>query len=697
MTFIKNDIIIRSRKGNDTVWVSERLLISVCDGLTEHYLRTKPRYRFLKTVPPSRQKQDILPDTGNPWRYAKIEGKWYYDLERIPDVPPANYRSKLGSAADLIERYENALTDVRKNDLHEIIKTAVDTAYTGYYPAYTRYDSARTDLLARSAAALNAICDYVMMNDVDLRKNDLFVQLSQVVSDLKLAYLPVNFRCIKAKVMEVLDGAIVTEVVTLPREGNRNASRFDDPQLISWLMMMRQSGMNTSNAFIARRIQKLCAIHEKRSPSFSWLEHYLAKQEVKNLTTKRHKNGRLAMSYNGYIPIAGAVYAGDCWMMDGTRVNFIEFTHNGKDWSHLVVVMVYDAHSGAMLARSYGLAEDRWLYQEALAKAAKKTGYLPYEVICDRFPGHNTQEWESLVHKIKLCGTKVEVVHTMQGKAKMERAIDVVQMVGMQHSDKYYGQGIQSKREYAHRTDEVLNEMRKRAKAEGWNMDRAIDEAERAFERYNNTALNEQSAKRTITETPMQLHDTSATPYVYKADPMEMLFMFGHSTRIQVRNMGMIVATIKKQKYTYVVSADNWNLIRKHKEVVMYYDIDDLSRVNLYTATDNPKDEQFICEATEQNAVQWHGPSKDVKAMGKARQRIADIKKQNEEEMASYAQLAGMEDRILLGIGSAKQDREAAETAWLMERANTKPAPAKRQLEEDDDEVMVVHNARDLY
>lgn len=643
----------------------------------------------------SRQKQDILPDTGNAWRYAKIDGKWYYDLNRIPDVAPSKYRSKLGEAEALVDRYENALKADRKSDLHSLIKKAVDTEYTGYYPAYAGYDAARTEMLARSAAALNAICDYVMENDIDLRKNELFTQLSAIVDDLKLAYMPVNFRCIKAKVLEVMGGAIVTEVITLPREGNRNALKWNDPQVIAWITVMRSSGVNYSNAHIARKIVQICAMNEKAPPSKTWTEHYLARPEVKQMTSTRYgKGGKRAMNYHGYVPMEGAVFAGDCWLMDATRVNFIEFSHNGKDWQHLMVCMVYDVHSGAILARTYGTAENRWMYNQCLAKAATQSEYLPYEVVTDRFPGYNTPEWEATKTKLLRANVKVHESYKMTGKARLERAIDTVQMIAMQESDKYYGQGIQSRRDYAHRSEESLKKMRQRARNEGWNMDRAIEEAERAFNLYNETVLSEYSrAKRSVDSSPIQLHKESAKPHTTSAEWFELLHFFGLSKRIKVSRQGMIVTEIMTVKYTYVIDPAHYDSIKKYDQVVMYYDLEDLNTVQLYTVADNPADERFICDAREQKAVKWTGPNVDNEEMGRARKRIADWTKKQEEEMAGYIAETGWSELELIGTGSSKNAREMAETAAFV----TTIKENKRVTVHEEDEQDVQVSIRDLY
>lgn len=702
MNIFPSDITTRAeRNGRLAVWVSERLLVSVCDGLTDGYLR-KSRVFYMKTVPARRRQQDIMPDTEAAWRFAKFNGQFFYDLDRIPDKAPAQYRSKLPSAADLLAAWEKSKTDKRVNALETVIKQAVKTMYTGFYPAYTGYSAVQTDTLARCAAALDAVHKYIVDNGVDVRKMEVFSDFSLCVARFGLKYLPSNVRRLKDKVMRLLGGEIATEVVNLPREGNANARKYDDPEVVAWMMVMRSAGFNTTAVYISRRIQKLCALNDKRVPSISWIEHYLSTTETKTITPRRYgANGRLAMNYNGYVPMAGAVFAGDAWMMDGTRVNFIEFTHDGNTWQHLVVVMVYDVHSGMMVGRSYGTAENRWLYQDALAKAATACGYLPHTIVCDRFPGHNTPEWSELTAKMTRTGTRMEVTYKMQGKARMERAIDMVQMAGMQQSDRYYGQGLQSRRDYAHRSEEVLNDMRKRAREEGWNMEQAIREAERAFEAYNNTPYSEQSTKRTVKESPADLHRESEKPHAYKAEGYEMLHLFGFSKRIQVRNMGMIVTEINKVKYTYVVSAEHWRTIRKHKEVMMYYDLEDLDRVQLFTATARVEDEQPICEAYEQKAVAWHGPNKDTKAMGKARQRLADIRKQNEEDMAAYQELAGVEDRVLLGIGTSKEEREKAETAWLAERSSRSPQVITGREEPADDDgsdiVFTVKDIRDMY
>ncbi len=685
MNFIKGDIIVRAdRNGKETTWVSERILISICDGLTEDYLRKKCRYLYLKTVPVNRREQSIMPDTENYWRFANMNG-WYYDIDRVPDTAPANYRSKLGAKTDLVALYEASLKAQKVSDLAKEVNKAKESGWLEFLSDYSGYSADHAKKLAMAAAILHNAVEYMQTQGMDTRRNGFFIDLGELVKDVP--YLPANMRRLKDKVVRVLAGETVTEVITLPRTGNSNACKWDDPQVISWITVMRSSGVNYSNAHIARKMLQICAMNDKTPPSKTWTEHYLSRPDVKQMTFSRYgAGGRKAMAYKGYVPMDGAVFSGDCWMMDATRVNFIEFTHNGKDWQHLMVCMVYDVHSGAILARTYGTAENRWMYNQCLAKAATQAEYLPYEVVTDRFPGHNTPEWDATKTKLLRAGVKVHESHIMTGKARLERAIDTVQMIAMQESDKYYGQGIQSRRDYAHRSEESLKAMRKRARAEGWNMDRAIEESEKAFNLYNETIVSSYSrAKKSIDLSPLQMHKESEKPHTVKAEWFELLHFFGLSKRIKVGRQGMIITEIMSVKYTYVIDPKHYDTVKKHDQVTMYYDLEDLNTVHLYTVSDDPGNERYICDAMEQKAVRWTGPETDVKEMGKARKRIADWTAKQDEEMAGHIANTGWSELELIGTGSSKNDKEQAETAAMIYRSKQRPVVVVNNDESEDD------------
>ena len=58
--------------------------------------------------------KDILPATGKSWRYARIDGRFYYDYDYIPDRKDTRYRSRLGDKETLmLEADELRSTEAR--------------------------------------------------------------------------------------------------------------------------------------------------------------------------------------------------------------------------------------------------------------------------------------------------------------------------------------------------------------------------------------------------------------------------------------------------------------------------------------------------------------------------------------------------------------------------------------------------------
>jgi hypothetical protein len=76
--FKQGDIIIRKFQESWRSGCGEFYLRPDFDWYGE-YLRIRGRLAYRKSVPPCHQSKDILPDTGKAWRYARINGKWYYD------------------------------------------------------------------------------------------------------------------------------------------------------------------------------------------------------------------------------------------------------------------------------------------------------------------------------------------------------------------------------------------------------------------------------------------------------------------------------------------------------------------------------------------------------------------------------------------------------------------------------------------
>ena len=124
MQLLPNDILIRNYKDGETLWVSQRLVLQVCQ-VTEEYLRTRARTLFKKSIQKGYKYGDFLPNTGGAWRWGKANGTFYYDFDCLPDRKPTHYRSKFGTKHELLQAYE-ALQSANKNNKQNQLTNAIN-------------------------------------------------------------------------------------------------------------------------------------------------------------------------------------------------------------------------------------------------------------------------------------------------------------------------------------------------------------------------------------------------------------------------------------------------------------------------------------------------------------------------------------------------------------------------------------------
>ena len=112
-------------------------------------------------------------------------------------------------------------------------------------------------------------------------------------------------------------------------------------------------------------------------------------------------------------------------------------TEDGKtlrQQQFLYIVTVRDVHSGDILGYHYTITEDRWAVHYAVKMAAKNAGYLPYEIIFDKFPGHNSEEGSNFLKELENWGVLVTMSSNANVKPAQERFYGTLQTVFMQES-----------------------------------------------------------------------------------------------------------------------------------------------------------------------------------------------------------------------------------------------------------------------
>ena len=674
MQTLQPNIIIK--KG--APWLQQDYLLQQLPDLNDTYLRVKARPVYKESVSKCFQDNDILPDTGKAWRWAKLNGTFYYAYDNIPDKAPACYKSNLPSRAELLNLTKKTATPAVF--LPGDFKAFISDNYTQYLHCYGDCSKQQQQKLATACAVLDYSSQYITATGYDVKKNTLFIDISNTIQEEDLSYIPKNFRRLKEKILKALDGEQVNKLITLPRADNKNASTYNEEEVESWVYHLRDMGQNYTNSFIIRKVWEMCRLNEKPEPSERWIGTIMEKYKMKYLTAGNRfgdKNS-LTNSYKGYVPMANALFAGDCWQVDATRFNIIGHKADDKSIKYLFIVVIRDVHSGDIVGYDFDYAENRWVYTNALAMAVKTTGYLPWELVLDRFPGHNSEEFTNLIADLRNRKVKVTITSKTTGKQRLERHFGTLQTVFMQDSAFYYGQGIKSRRRYAHRSEAYLAAQRKRATAEGFNYDAAVDEASKIVEKYRHTPLNEYSHKyKSIAKSPAQLHQDCEKPNVRYVEPSTYAYLFGLK-KVLKHNSGLFTTEIFKTQFLYRTT--DFKVISNYAEMLVVYDLEDLSFCHLYENSLDPL-KKYLGTAQEEIPALGFGPDAQWASVTRQQAIIKHINEERQQELL-HRKAVGDDIVTLLTPGySNKDDYSNAESTYINAQVS---APAMWKAQDDD-------------
>lgn len=708
MNFKKGDILTKNSQQGEAVWVSQQLIVATIE--LSNTFETTVRDRYKSSVQPCHRHHNILPDTGKSWRWAKINGSFYYDLARIPNRKPCFYRDVFGDAETLVQQYNEAVKGKRKNIFEIEFKSYVDSKYTEYLPCYFQHTKLQANALAKACAVLEFIIVYKDANEFKTSA-EIYKIVAGFVEKYDFKYVGKQYRTIQNKVETIENEGIgIAEVIELPRAGNNNAVQFlDDPELYSWAMQLRACGMNYSNETIIRMIRKQCQLVGKNIPSRRWFGTNVFETHHTKFLTSALRFGKGTSRGNiheSYVPKKNALHAGDCWQVDATRMNLIphkrvietvdkktgEITETTKD-GFLFVIAIKDVYSGDLVGYNFDYSENRWSVTNALKLAVQEAGYLPYQIIFDRFPGHNTEEIETLFHQLKMLGVKVEISHEANTKASVERGFGTIQSVVMQTSAYYYGEGVKSRRENAHRSPEMLKEMRKQASKENFDFISAWNESVAIIEEYRTMPLSRYSRKHPkINESPKMLHLKSDKPNVIELKKHTISMLFDLKTAFKVKKNGFILKEIHGMRVYYQI--DNYEVFSRYAEVVLSYDLEDLStafvlgkRENLYV---------YLGEATQVEEPQLYGPNAEFNKLNKLKQAAKAIEAKKAAELEEIK--LGSEVSLLMGRFTQKQEAEQADSARILHESKdmNSSIPLKKAVGESFDDNDNSSNALDL-
>lgn len=677
MQILPQDIYIN----NGTIWLSQDSIIKVCDVSYEYLGKVRCKYK--KTIRESWTGRDTLPDTGKAWRWAKISGTYYYAYNNIPDVHPVNFRSLLPKPEELAAI---AVSKSKTTDFEEHFKNAVKQDYAQYLHLYNGCTTAQQQNISKYAAVLKAAAEYIIINKINTNKSTFFARLATWCKNNMVPYAPGNPRIMKEKVLGIMDALDITEVARIPRAGNHNAQKeFTDDEILSWVLQMKLTGRNYSDAHIIRKVKDMCKLTLKPEPSERWIGTNITEQHNTRYLTAEKNYGsasRIARQYSGYQRFKNALFAGDCWEVDGTRVNIAPHKAQVVDkktgevkevLNYLWIVVVRDVHSGDILGHTYTYNENRWEVLEVLRQAVKTAGYLPYEIVFDKFPGHNTEEAKAYLAELEHMGVTVTMSSSKTVKESLERWFGTLQDVFLQESKYYYGQGIKSTRAAAHRSQEYMKQLHKESKAEGFDWATACRHTDALIEAYRNTPYKAWSKKhRHIDASPAELHQMSEKPDVRMMEEQDYYFLFGYKHKYKFRGQGLLEITIRDVKYCY--RCTDYNVVSQYPEVLVSYDLEDLSHVHIYKLSDNII-KQYLGRVDQEQQAQRYGSKATWGVMATNKAKIVHLKQQQQHELQQKIAV-GSDYMVLLNpMSVSKAESEQNESSYLNEQFGIKPPP----------------------
>ncbi len=637
---------------NSEIWLSQ-------DYILEH---AGVGYDYLRVAKTRARK-----DPAKSWQHADLMNRCYFSYSSLPRTATTQLMP--------LQQLASHATEVQ-NDITSIVTAATHSGYKLFL-------SSMSPELAIAAAVIHEASIYCKNNGISFKKSHFFEKLGAEIELQGMKYLPKSWRNLRDKIRDYANGTSINELIAAKNEGNNNRAAFANNKLIKgWIEELADSQKNYSYAYMWRKLATICTQYGiNKVPSQRWVSSYVNLPETQFRIQNRYgANTRFNHKYRSYTPTQSALFAGDCWDIDGTRVNIIDHRatvvdKDGKRVSKqkfLYIIAVRDVMSGLPVGWEYCYEENAQAVINALSMAVATTGYLPYEIRYDRFPGHNTADWQRVETELQQTGITLTQTVKAEGKAAIERWWGTLQSVFMMDSDLYYGEGVKSTRRNAHRAKEYVQAMRQQAIRNGFNFDDAARETDSIIESYINTPYSSYSNKfKKIDKSPAKLHEESDKPNTTVVEEAHFCYLFGMRKQVSIRN-NMIMTQIANATYYYAI--DDVEVIEKYTGVKLLncFDFEDLRSVHLFDGAD------YIGTFSQITPAQQFGPDKDMRAVGKMK---AIAKKTKAHRLSKLAAIDEAKETVLNGSENdnnipdemgvlqtgrvAKIDYEAAETAYL--------------------------------
>lgn len=616
----------------------------------------------------------------------------------------------------------------QKPDCQSSLFSYVQEAYENYQ-TYLRFYSSESGAderktrkiqkyLAKAASCMAAIHVYYCHHNLSVKNRKPLIELSEILKKQKKTLFPSPYGYMKTSVrhlqeaLKLMDeGTPPDEIITRPRVGNENRMGKDHGFIKGAVARLLTTGKNPTIAEVARKIQYAATLEGFQKPSESTIRSYVAEMQSIIALERFGDSAKAAHRYRSSIKLARAMYAGDCWEMDGTRVQLQPFKNENTSslGAYLYIVAVRDVYSGAFLGWSFSINESGQLYTDALKMAVSLEGYLPYELRYDRFPGHNSDNIERLFDGLKDKGVKLTKTSSATGKAHVERGFGTLQQVFESDRKEWVGQGIKSSRDYARPTPEYLQKVNKQLRAENFDFDAAWQLENEVLMTYNHCPLNIYSKKfKDIDQSPLQLLSSETErPNIIQIENYDIAELFWPTRQIKIRNF-QINTEVNRTQYTYSLTDERYyHLVRRLDSVLLRFEPSDMSEVMLF----HPMTGAFLDTVQQFEAIQLYGPDAQYDRLAEEKAKVKALRSRMKEEVQEIqsgcdVDVMAIQMSHLIPKENANEAESSAMARYLYNNPPLTPAPTaktpqkkkkdKKAIEKEPDFVFAGDALKDI-
>lgn len=419
-----------------------------------------------------------------------------------------------------------------------------------------------------------------------------------------------------------------------------------------------------------------CKAINLKEISIESVKKYLSQPAVKNRLSFYRNKEFFKKNVQPFARRKAVLNSGDLYYADGSPIQVFCWNRERTKKIRLNLFAVMDVKSAKVVGFDLAESEDRYNWFAAFKMAFNMEMLLPYEVVYDNASATKTEEFKTLKESLLVRGCRLNPAEkgNPQHKAQLERWFGTFQSTCQRMIDGYIGEGIRSKRANGRIDADFWGKTLKKDDCYTW--DSMVMIIANLIAIYNQKAVKNRKA-------PSKVFAESERPNATTIGKEDIAQLFYHSKKLKV-SRSEIKTTIRHVDYYYEVFDHTQGIDLNGQEVNMYYEETDLSRVHIFSLTN-----EYLGELRQKvglvsgKASQQQNDVEQIIKTSKHNSSIATTVKEATQKIADKA--ASISDDAFYQVSNpftvAKDAYNTAETKLMMnyvaEHAEVNPDKVK--------------------